>query len=162
MTMADRIAVIRDGWIEQLGAPLELYDRPANQFVAGFIGSPSMNFIQGLLQRNGSDRRFVTEDGIALPLPIRGGEDGQKVFLGIRPEHLELAAGETGLPLSVAVVEPTGAETLIVGRLGKHSLQVVLKARHSFSPGQQIRLNPVAGAVHLFDSAKGQRLQQQA
>src|SRR5512132_3420298 len=102
MTMADRIAVMNDGRIEQLGRPLELYDRPANLFVAQFIGSPAMNIFDGVV-------RGAAVEALGSRWPAAGGAEGQKVKYGIRPEHLELAS--SGIPAEVVVVEPMGAET---------------------------------------------------
>ena len=117
MTMADRIVVMRDGVIEQMGQPLELYDRPATQFVAGFIGSPSMNFLPGKL--DGEDGPvFISDDGLRLPLRAAPpGADGRPCVLGIRPEHLALGGP---LEARVAVTEPTGSETQVFATLGGH------------------------------------------
>src|SRR5271163_3720624 len=112
MTMADRIVVLRDGVVEQIGAPLELYDRPANLFVAGFIGSPAMNLLHGTIRLNGSPT-FVIDGGVSLPLasaPV--GSDGRPAIYGIRPEHLVLS-GTDGMPAEVSVLEPTGQETQV-------------------------------------------------
>jgi len=152
MTMADKIVVMQSGNIEQLGSPLELYDRPANTFVAGFIGSPSMNMIEGRVEGG----KVVTAGG-ALPMP--GGTsaaEGASVIYGIRPEHLHLA--ETGLSAKVAVVEPTGSETHVVVRVEGQNLVVVFRDRVSFGPGATITLAPDASVAHLFDKATGARL----
>ncbi len=125
MTMADKIVVMHDGVIEQMGAPLDLYDRPANQFVAGFIGSPAMNFLDGKVSTNGS-LYVQTSGGDKLPLKnIPQGSNGREVVYGIRPEHFEL--GEGGLAAEVVVVEPTGSETQIVARIGNQ--EVIANAR---------------------------------
>src|SRR5204862_4037669 len=92
MTMGDRIVVMRDGRIEQVGSPLDLYDHPNNVFVAGFIGSPAMNFVPATLKRSGGDAHLVLDDGSRIGAPAgAGGSDGQPVVLGTRPEHLRLA-----------------------------------------------------------------------
>jgi multiple sugar transport system ATP-binding protein len=159
MTMADRIVVMHDGVVEQIGEPLNLYDKPANLFVAGFIGSPAMNFIEATIQRNGS-ASAVAADGTRLPLPpTAGGRDGQKVVYGIRPEHLDLTDGVNGLPAEVVVVEPTGAEILVFTHLAGQEIAVVFKERHLFSPGDKISLIPHAGTIHLFDKETGERIQ---
>ena len=159
MTMADRIVVMHDGIVEQNGAPLELYDRPANLFVAGFIGSPSMNFIDATIKRNGGAPTAVTDDGTALPLSAEAkGEDGQKVVYGIRPEHLSMDSEGAGAPAEVGVIEPTGAETLVYCKVAGQEISAVFRDRHQFTPGQAIHLTPDLGAVHLFDKASGQRL----
>jgi multiple sugar transport system ATP-binding protein len=156
MTMADQIVVMHDGRVEQIGSPLQLYDRPANRFVAGFIGSPAMNFIDGVARRDGAV--FVEAvAGVRLPLPADASvADGQPVTYGIRPEHLDLA--DDGFEGEVAVVEPTGSETQVFVRLGDQEIVGVFRERHEFAPGQRIRLRPRAGQAHLFDAAGGGRI----
>src|SRR5690606_20885864 len=119
MTMADKIVVMRDGRVEQTGSPLELYDHPANQFVAGFIGSPAMNFLPGVLRRANGTARVELEGGLWLPAPphAAAAEDGRPVVYGTRPEHMELASGDEGLPTEVVVVEPTGADTQVFTKI---------------------------------------------
>ena len=152
MTMADRIVVLRDGHIAQMGAPLDLYDRPANTFVAGFIGSPAMNLIAGTVQA-----AAVVAGDLHLPLPAGAAvAEGAAVTWGIRPEHLTLAQG--GIAARVAVVEPTGSETHVVLRAGPQDLVAVFRERHGFRPGDMIALAPQPGAIHLFDTATGNRL----
>ena len=159
MTMADKIVVMRDGIVEQTGAPLEVYDRPANQFVAGFIGSPAMNFLPGVLRRAGGEARVEFPGGAALVAP-RGssGEDGQPVVYGTRPEHLNLATGDEGLASEVVVVEPTGADTQVFARMAGVEVAGVFRDRHEFRPGETIRLRPDPARAHLFDAATGVRL----
>ena len=152
MTMADQIVVMHDGRVEQIGAPLELYDRPANRFVAGFIGSPAMNFIEGTVQGGA-----FSAGSIRLPLPSHAPKtEGTRLVFGIRPEHLDLA--DDGAEAEVVVVEPTGSETQLVARLAGQDVIAVFRERHAFAPGQHIRLRPRDGLVHLFDSASGQRI----
>jgi multiple sugar transport system ATP-binding protein len=156
MTMADKIVVMHDGVIEQMGAPLDLYDRPANQFVAGFIGSPAMNFLDGKLQTNGS-AYVETASGHKLPLrSMPAGESGRDIVYGIRPEHFEM--GEGGLPAEVVVVEPTGSETQIVARIGNQEVIAVFRERQSVKPGDKISLRPRADAAHLFAKDTGKRI----
>jgi multiple sugar transport system ATP-binding protein len=150
MTMADRIAVMHDGRIEQLGEPLELYDHPANLFVAQFIGSPAMNVFDGVFQSNS-----VSALGAQWPTSVRAAH-GTKVKYGIRPEHLEPASA--GIPAEVVVVEPMGAETELVVRIGDTSLTVMTRGRSSSGPGERIFLAPQAAHAHLFDAASGQRI----
>jgi multiple sugar transport system ATP-binding protein len=153
MTMADQIVVMNEGRVEQIGAPLELYDRPANIFVAGFIGSPAMNFIPGSVCDDG----FRTNDGLVLPLDGKpAAHAGSAAVYGIRPEHLALDGA--GLPLSVEVVEPTGSETQVQGRLGGAPFFGVFRERIDPKPGETIRVLPRTGVIHLFDARSTQRL----
>ncbi len=156
MTMADQIVVMHDGIVEQVGSPLQLYDRPNNRFVAGFIGSPSMNFIEGTV-RLGAAPHVEAAGGARLPLPPDAGvADGKPVVYGIRPEHLDLT--DDGFEAAVVVVEPTGSETQVFVRLGKQEIVGVFRERHEFKPGQKVRLQPRAAQAHLFDPNGGQRL----
>jgi multiple sugar transport system ATP-binding protein len=155
MTMADKIVVMQNGRVEQIGGPLELYDRPQNLFVAGFIGSPAMNFFTGRLRVNGRTD-FECTHGARLPLPQNApGEDLRPAIYGVRPEHFTL--DEAGAEATVQVVEPTGAEIQIFARLGGENIVAVFRERHPFTPGEKIRLKPDPRFVHLFDPA-GQRL----
>jgi multiple sugar transport system ATP-binding protein len=154
MTMADRIVVMHDGRVEQIGTPLELYDHPANQFVAGFIGSPAMNFLPGHIRRANGSATVETAGGVSLPLPPGvAGEDGREVVYGMRPEHLTLTAD--GVPAIVTVVEPTGADTFVFCRIGKHNICGSFSERHAFKPGVSINLAPRLDAVRLFDAKTG-------
>jgi multiple sugar transport system ATP-binding protein len=150
MTMADRIAVMNDGRIEQLGEPLELYDRPANLFVAQFIGSPAMNVFEGVF-RNGA----VEALGSRWPCNGKAGE-GQRVKYGIRPEHLRI--GAAGIAAEVLVVEPMGAETEFVVSIGGTRLTVLAHGRSSAKPGDILSLAPESANAHIFDAASGSRL----
>ena len=155
MTMADRIVVMRDGVVEQVGPPLELYDRPATLFVAGFIGSPSMNLLKGSVRRNGKPT-FLIDAGVELPLksaPI--GIDGRPCIYGVRPEHL--AIGD-GFKAKISVVEPTGSETQVFAKLGDQPIVGVFRDRISAQPGDILPLSPNLDSVHLFDAESGKRL----
>jgi multiple sugar transport system ATP-binding protein len=153
MTMADQIVVMNQGRIEQIGAPLELYDRPANLFVAGFIGSPAMNFLAGTVCDDG----FRTADGLLLPLNANvAAHIGNAAVYGIRPEHLALDGA--GLPFSVELVEPTGSETQVQGKLGDQHFSGVFRERIDTKPGATIRVSPHSGAIHLFDTQSSRRL----
>jgi multiple sugar transport system ATP-binding protein len=153
MTMADQIVVMHDGRVEQIGSPLELYDRPANRFVAGFIGSPAMNFIDGRQQ----DGALVAANGARLPIAgAQAANDGRTMVYGIRPEHLDLA--DDGFEAEVVVIEPTGSETQLFARLGEQEIVAIFRERHEFAPGQKIRLKPRAPVAHLFDASSGQRI----
>ncbi len=155
MTMADRIVVLHDGVVEQTGAPLELYDRPANLFVAGFIGSPAMNLFKGTI-KGGKSPTFETEDGTKLPLASApAGTDGKPAIYGIRPEHLTLGGK---LSAQVAVIEPMGGETQVVASLAGQKFVGVFRDRVSARPGERLPLSPILENVQLFDAASGQRL----
>ena len=155
MTMADKIVVMRDGVVEQIGSPLDLYDHPANQFVAGFIGSPSMNFLPGVV-RGG---QVVLSDGSQLPMPVHAkAAEGQSVIYGIRPEHLDIGSDNQGLATEVVVVEPTGADTQVFTKIAGVEVTSVFRERHAFTPGSTIRLQADASRAHLFDAASGQAL----
>jgi multiple sugar transport system ATP-binding protein len=158
MTMADKIVVMHDGVVEQIGAPLELYDRPKNLFVAGFIGSPAMNFIDGQVSVVNGQPIVKTHDGIALPVSVPPAQlkDGQRIVYGIRPEHITLGGG--GHAANVSVIEPTGSETQAFMKLGTNPLVGVFRERFSVHPGERldIRLDPEK--AHLFDKDTGQRL----
>ncbi|GGG36589.1 ABC transporter ATP-binding protein [Chelatococcus composti] len=157
MTMADKIVVMHDGIVEQMGAPLELYDRPANMFVAGFIGSPAMNFIKGSIKVNGK-AVFKAEGGLELPLATApAGADGRPAVYGIRPEHFVIDA-QNGIPAEVVVVEPTGSETQVFAKLGGQDIVGVFRERVTVGPGDTIPLAPNPELVHLFDAQTGKRL----
>jgi multiple sugar transport system ATP-binding protein len=159
MTMADRIVVMHDGIVEQIGTPLELYDRPANLFVAQFIGSPAMNIVQGTLRRANGTAHVETPDGIRWPLGPGVGVDGQPVSYGVRPDHLELAANQPHtVPAEVVVVEPTGSETELVVRIGDAQMIVETHGRPKLAPGDRVTFLVEPGNVHLFDQQTGQRL----
>ena len=153
MTMADKIVVMNNGNIEQAGRPLDLYDKPANMFVAGFIGSPAMNLLKGTV----SDGMLRTDDGTAWPLPVNGSrpKDGPAVY-GVRPEHLRLDAG--GIPAIVQVVEPTGSETQVMMKVGDQTMVGAFRERVSARPGEILPVRPDPALVHLFDQQSGQRL----
>src|SRR5690349_2295157 len=119
MTLADRIVVMHDGLVEQVGAPLDLYDRPQNLFVAGFIGSPAMNFLNGTIRSNGA-AQFEGPGGLQVPLAAPASWAGRAVIFGIRPEHFALAGDGmgAGIEAQIQVIEPTGSEIQVVARLG--------------------------------------------
>ena len=158
MTMADKIVVMHDGHIEQMGAPLELYDKPQNQFVAGFIGSPAMNFIPGTLKVNGS---ALVEGAGGIKLPVAtapSASNGRSVVYGVRPEHLTLSSPGDGADAEVVVVEPTGSETQLVARMAGQDIVAIFRERHDLKPGQKITLKPMAHVAHIFDKETGKRV----
>jgi multiple sugar transport system ATP-binding protein len=157
MTMADKIVVMHDGAVEQVGAPLDLYDRPGNQFVAGFIGSPAMNFLPGTLRTAGGEPSVELSAG--APIQLKGAppaSDGTPVIFGVRPEHLDL--GSEGIDADIVVIEPTGSHTEVVARLAGKEIVAVFRERYELKPGQRIKLRPRPDAVHLFDRKSGKRL----
>lgn len=147
MTLADRIVVMQDGNIEQVGTPLDLYDNPRNVFVATFIGAPSMNLLAGDL----ADGK-MTVGGQLFAGPSGAG----KAVLGVRPEHLILS--DDGLPMEVKVVEPTGSETMVFLRFEGQDVTAVFRERHAFASGQTIHLKPDPDHLHVFDADTGERL----
>jgi multiple sugar transport system ATP-binding protein len=157
MTLADRIVVMSGGRIEQVGAPLELYDRPANLFVAGFIGSPAMNFIAGTAQLRDGRALVVTKDGAVYPLPPVKTEAGQPVTVGVRPEHLTVA-DDGEFKLNVDIVEPTGDGTHLYGKVGDELVCVFVHRRLALTAGQSVRLDWPLARIHVFDTASGLRL----
>ena len=143
MTLADRIVLLRDGKIEQLGSPLDLFERPATRFVAGFLGSPKMNFLTAKL----SGKALALADGTRLALPVkRGGQAGQAVILGIRPQHIALAGktvapGHARVGVTIELVQPTGSRVQITLPLGGGSIVAELAAHDVSAPGQKIHID---------------------
>ncbi|MER9153376.1 sn-glycerol-3-phosphate ABC transporter ATP-binding protein UgpC [Mesorhizobium opportunistum] len=156
MTMADKIVVMRDGKVEQVGAPLDLYDNPGNVFVAGFIGSPAMNFIKGKIDSRDGRQVFVSDTGPMLPAEGGRAQHGQPVIYGIRPQHIDIAPD--GLPAIVSVLEPTGSETQIFAKLGEDAIDAIVKDRLTVRPGEEVRLRIDPRRVHIFDRQSGARL----
>ena len=156
MTMSDRIVVMNAGNIEQEGSPLELYDRPRNRFVAGFIGSPAMNFFSGRIEVSDMPH-FVSDGGITFPLyRAPRNSDGRPVTCGIRPEHFELGRGE--VDAEILEIEPTGSETQVLARVGEHDVVGVFRERIDAAPGERIRFATYSSRVHVFDKETGRRL----
>ena len=161
MTMADKIVVMNGGRVEQIGSPLELYDYPANLFVAGFIGSPAMNFLDGRLATTSTGRAVHVTDDCVIPVDVEEQHDGKEVVLGVRPEHLAInsSTGDAhGIVAEVVVTEPTGADTQIFCRVAGKEIAAISRERYLFDPGTRINLVPQAGKVCLFDPATGQRM----
>ncbi len=161
MTLADRIVVLRAGRIEQIGTPLELYNSPANRFVAGFIGSPHMNFLEGTLEAAGAGSAVATlKGGHRLPVPIANGVAvaGGPITLGVRPHHITLDAGENSIPAKIRLVEALGSETVLHADVAGQKLLVVAPGQHNLAQGDDIRLSLGAAPIHLFND-KGLRLE---
>ena len=157
MTLADRVVVMNDGVIEQIGTPLELYDRPESLFVAGFIGSPAMNMLAGTIDWENNVPVFRCGDGTPWPVPKNlMAERGQNVYFGVRPESINLGKG--GLHLRVKVIEPTGAETLINARIGSEPIFALFHERLNVKPEEMIEVTVDPAQVHLFNADSGVRL----
>jgi multiple sugar transport system ATP-binding protein len=160
MTMADRIVVMRDGRVEQIGSPLELYDHPVNTFVAGFIGSPAMNLITSAVTQG----RLSIEGQMLSIQPAEALAPGRQVLMGIRPEHIQIGrtATELGaqpaLQVEVEVVEPTGADTQVFCKLGNQSIMAAVRERIDAKPGDHLWLAPDLAHIHLFDAQTNQRI----
>ncbi len=154
MTMADKIVVLKDGRVEQMGAPLDLYDQPKNLFVAGFIGSPAMNFLKGTLNGDGT----VNVADARLPVASAHRGAARDVTYGIRPEHLSFGAEGEGLKATVDVIEPTGADTMVVAHVGSQEVAITLRDRVFVQHGDTVWLKPDTQRAHLFDSASGERV----
>jgi multiple sugar transport system ATP-binding protein len=156
MTLGDRVVIMRDGTVQQIGTPLAVYEKPANKFVAGFIGAPAMNFLD-VTVRGGT----VETSGLKIsvnPAAARAlqSHDGKQVVMGVRPEHL--AVGETAPGSSfdarVEVVEQLGSEILLETRVGTDSLTVArVPAEMKVAPGDQVRISAQLGRLHFFDPA---------
>jgi multiple sugar transport system ATP-binding protein len=165
MTMADRIVLLRDGTIEQQGAPLDLFERPASRFVAGFLGSPQMSFLPAVLSRTaGGDAVRLRDGGTTLPLPKgraidRGTKDGAAVILGLRPEHMSRATasgqepGVARIDAAIELLQPTGARTFATFRLGGMPVLAELQAHDVRQPGERIAIDINLNRASLFDAA---------
>ncbi len=152
MTMADKIVVMNAGRVEQIGTPLELYDRPANLFVATFMGSPAMNILPARATQAG-----LLVAGIATVPNTAEVRDGADASYGIRPDDIVIGK-EGGVPAEVLVVEPTGSETHVTARLGEHEITIVSKDRLSIDPGQMISISFLTDRAHVFDTVSGRRI----
>jgi hypothetical protein len=154
MTMADRIVVMNAGHIEQIGSPLELYDKPANVFVASFIGSPAMSFISGTYHPRDIGAVVELADGALLPVHPVSAPDGAAVEVGIRPENY-LFTDNGPLQLVVEVVEPTGPETHVFGRMAGKEVRCVFRIRLDPALGSTLQLGAAPDHIHLFDATSG-------
>jgi multiple sugar transport system ATP-binding protein len=161
MTLADRIVVMKEQKIQQIGSPDEIYHRPANLFVAGFVGSPQMNFIKGRLANTGEGLSFLSGD---RRLSLAGYKfavtplEGQEVVLGIRPEHFEIANHGTWPGFKVDIVEPMGADTVIWCSDGIGSVQVRTTGSRKATPGENLTLHVDSTQISLFSAETGERL----
>ncbi|WP_108258386.1 ABC transporter ATP-binding protein [Mangrovicoccus ximenensis] len=163
MTMAGKIVVLNGGKVEQVGRPLDLFERPANLFVAGFIGSPRMNLYDGqIVGTEGGAARVASPETGELTVPLGHAASGRAVKIGLRPSHFAVGAEAEGSPLMLDVdqVESLGHETYLHGRLnGAETTTIVHVQNHlDAAPGDRLPVRPRAGHVHLFDAASGQSL----
>ena len=157
MTMADRIVVMHDGVVEQVGSPLELYDRPRNVFVGSFLGSPAMNFISGRLAPEGAPA-FVSQSGVVLPLArAPNAARGEELVCGFRPEAV-IPDPESPIKLLVSLTEPTGAETHVFGRLGAEEVIAVLRERLAYPEGSEIGVRIAPENLHVFNASTQMRV----
>jgi multiple sugar transport system ATP-binding protein len=158
MTLGHRVAVLHEGHLQQCGPPRELYEHPANVFVAGFIGSPAMNFFTVPLATNGT----ASFGGVDVPLPRNAAANGRtSLVIGVRPESLEVAAD--GIAAKVDVVEDVGADAFVFcsTELGGETTKLVARSESRKAPkqGDRVTLRPRADEAHLFDPASGERLE---
>ncbi|MGH8940585.1 MAG: ABC transporter ATP-binding protein, partial [Actinomycetes bacterium] len=161
MTMGDRVAVLKDGLLQQVDTPRHMYDNPNNVFVAGFIGSPAMNLLE--LNVEGNTLHF---GGAALPVPREtveeAGKAGQKVTVGVRPEDMELVSEGQGLSTTVNLVEELGADAYVYGTAdhdgNPHDIIARVDGRQPPTKGEQVNFAPKEGHVHLFSTTSGDRL----
>jgi len=160
MTLADRIVAMNGGVIQQVGTPLDLYASPTNLFVAGFIGSPAINILEGILRRNGEHQSIELESGERIPAaPLISGQEGQAVKVGIRPEDVQiLPRGEASLKGEVELVEPMGLGTIVHIRAAHYVLKAFVLERADFAVGMSISYKLPASKLHVFDAESGQRL----
>jgi multiple sugar transport system ATP-binding protein len=163
LTLGDRIAVLKEGVLQQIATPMQLYHKPANKFVAGFIGSPAMNFIEGVIRREGpsSVRTFRGID-LVIDVPLEAEAPG-RVFLGVRPQHLEVVSesvrGDGTLRAEVGVVEPMGNEQIVYVTLsGGDRLVAVAPPQQQVAPGDVVAIRVRPEGVHVFDAESGARL----
>ena len=162
MTLADRIVLMRDGVIEQQGKPLDLFERPASRFVAGFLGSPQMSFVAGNLVGGPGEWRIGVGDGsLLLPVPsqhsLNGASEGQRVFLGLRPEHLShshgsAAEGAVRHEATIELLQPTGSRSYATFRLGGHPVIAELQAHDVSRPGQVVPIDINMKRASIFDA----------
>ena len=160
MTMADRLVVMNKGVAEQIGTPIEVYERPASTFVATFIGSPSMNMMTGRITDDGG--AAILLDGSTMPIApgLANGSTGRPVTLGLRPEHLSPTDQPSGVPVAVDLVEHLGADTLLHGTspASDQLLTIRMSGHKAITAGQTIRFAGESQSVHLFDRESGLRI----
>lgn len=157
MTLADRVVVLNKGRIEQQGTPMELYSKPANIFVAGFIGSPAMNFLEATVENGSAGTTIRLENGSKLEMTNGDIDRKGKVVLGVRPEHLEIRS-DGDIPAKVRLIEPTGAQAHVVFQVGREQLIAVVDSEMPIAVGDEVSLRVSRERLHLFDPASGNRI----
>lgn len=158
MTLADRIVIMNEGRIEQVGTPLELYDAPVNRFVAGFLGSPSMAFIEGQLLVEGNNAVVELHEGSRIPVRKPAGHKSNcAVEIGVRPDNL-LFEKSGPIKLYVEVVEPTGSEVLVYGQVAGRPIRCAFRGRPEISAGDILHLSATPDTIHVFDRQSGLRI----
>jgi sn-glycerol 3-phosphate transport system ATP-binding protein len=159
MTMGDQLVVLREGRVEQIGSPLDVYRRPATAFVGGFIGSPSMNFLDGCVENGGRQLRVADAVNISLPGAGLASQEGRNLIVGIRPEHFRINSTAAFAELPVELVEPLGAHTLLEVRLGKELVTVSVDGADAIKPGDRVPLSLTHDELHLFDRESEARIE---
>ncbi|MCP4294993.1 MAG: sn-glycerol-3-phosphate ABC transporter ATP-binding protein UgpC [Proteobacteria bacterium] len=161
MTLGDRIVVMNDGYIEQVGNPIDLFQNPVNTFVAGFIGNPPMNLINGTITSNASKLSITFNDGFSIPIPEKDGatiKEGQKIVMGLRTEDIFLDTGDSDIPeewkfeAEVLVTEPLGSETHLHVNIGGLKITGKCEGRKKVDPHEKIKLSLNLNHLHIFDA----------
>ena len=161
MTMADKIVVLNEGHIEQVGSPDDLYDKPINSFVASFIGSPSMNQLSGTVVSQKGKKYFQSKNNSLFLLPENSNvKEGQKIIFGFRPEHVDInsSTSEDAITVKVKVDQPTGSQSLVFVNLGEEELCFDVLKSYSLKPGKEFKMNPQLQHIHTFDIETGKRI----
>ena len=161
MTMADKIVVLNEGHIEQVGSPDDLYDKPINSFVASFIGSPSMNQLSGTVVSQKGKKYFQSKNNSLFLLPENSNvKEGQKIIFGFRPEHVDInsSTSEDAITVKVKVDQPTGSQSLVFVNLGEEELCFDVLKSYSLKPGKEFKMNPQLQHIHTFNIETGKRI----
>ena len=161
MTMADKIVVLNEGHIEQVGSPDDLYDKPINSFVASFIGSPSMNLLSGTVVSQKGKKYFQSKNNSLFLLPENSNvKEGQKIIFGFRPEHVDInsSTSEDAITVKVKVDQPTGSQSLVFVNLGEEELCFDVLKSYSLKPGKEFKMNPQLQHIHTFNLETGKRI----
>ena len=159
MTMADRIVIMNDGVIEQVGPPLELFDNPCNVFVANFLGAPSINIMAGRVEKTERGIGIRLKEGTFIPnSAVCTSLEGRGVLVGIRPHHLEIDPDNGTIAAEVKVVEPTGVETFVFSEFSGQELACQVSRSKAPKTSEHIRLSVMEDGILLFDEASGERI----